>query len=281
MKKIAIIGTGIMGSGMALNFLKKGYTVYVWNRTKDNAENLVAQGAILTTTPKEATEKADMVFEVTANDESSKSVWFGEKGIISGATKDKILIASSTLSVRWIDELIEECVKRSLIFFDMPLTGGRSGAETGTLTLLIGGDRETIEKIKPELDAISNKQRFFGKAGSGTRFKLILNMLAGIHMVGFGEALKLAEANELDLKTVGDALAEQPGGTTTNLTWRDHQNNHQSLNFAVKWIVKDLEYAKEFGMNVETPLLDDVLKKYKEALDKGKGEKNWTVVNTV
>src|SRR3989338_9242957 len=131
MKKIAVIGTGIMGHGMAANFLKHGFEVTVWNRDKKKLKFLIQKGAIAADTPREAAAKADIVFEVTANDESSRSVWLGDDGILSGAHKNITLIVSCTFSVSWIEELARVCADRKITFFDMPLTGGRGGAEAG------------------------------------------------------------------------------------------------------------------------------------------------------
>src|SRR3989344_5536783 len=92
MKTIAVIGTGIMGRGIALNFLKNDYKVIVWNRTKTNLRKFTQKGAQIAKTPKEAVKNADIVFEVTANDQSSEAVWFGKNGILEGADKKKVLI---------------------------------------------------------------------------------------------------------------------------------------------------------------------------------------------
>lgn len=279
MKKIAVIGVGIMGNGIATNFLKKGYAVTVWNRTREKLIDLENLGAKIATTPKEATQNADIIFEVSANDESSKVLWLGNDGILAGMDESKIAITSATLSVKWTDELAKLNSDKNYTFFDMPLTGGRLGAETGQLVLLVGGDEIKLEEIKHDLDAISIKLFYFGKAGSGMRYKLILNMVQGIHIVALGEALKVAKSSGLDIKKVGDALAERPGGTTTNLAWRDYQNEPNPINFSIEWITKDLNYAKQMADGIDTVLLDEVLEKYKKVLNSGLADSDWTAVN--
>lgn len=211
MKKIGVIGTGIMGNAIAKNFLKKGYEVYVWNRKKNKLKNLIKIGSIATRSPFEATQKADIVFEVTANDKSSKLVWIGKNGILSGANSKKVLITCATLSVFWTDKLASICKKKKLTFFDMPMTGSRIGAESGKLTLLVGGDEKKLGTIKKDLGAISEKIIYFGKGGSGMRYKLLLNMLQAIHIIGFGEVIIMAKKMGLNVKAVGNALAERPG----------------------------------------------------------------------
>ncbi len=161
----------------------------------------------------------------------------------------------------------------------MPMTGGRSGAESGQLTLLVGGDQDKLRQIEPDLEAIAHEIKYFGKTGSGMRYKLILNALQAIHILGFGEALRVAKAVGLDEKLVGDALSERPGGTTTNLAWRDYQNEPNPINFSIEWITKDLQYASKMASDTEHPLLDIAQKIYQGAMASGYSHEDWTKVN--
>lgn len=281
MKKIGVVGTGIMGAGIVANYLKNGYQVFIWNRNPERCSLLVKEGAILVPTPKDVAEQSDVVLEVTANDESSREVWYGNEGIIAGADASKFLILSTTTSVAWTDELAEQCESKGYLFFDMPMTGGRIGAETGKLIFLIGGDDQKLAELQDDLKPISEKQIYFGKVGSGIRYKLLLNMLQAIHIVGLGEVLKVASRAGMDIKKVGDALAERPGGTTTNLAWRDYQKTPDPINFSIEWIAKDLKYAKSFADNLSLPLLDDVIAEYQKSIDKGLAQGDWTEVNKV
>lgn len=104
MSKVAVVGLGVMGRGMAANLLKNGHELTVWNRTATRAEPFVAQGAKLARTPAEAA-AADLVFEVTADDQSSREVWLGSDGILQGANSDTVLITAATLSLDWVEEL--------------------------------------------------------------------------------------------------------------------------------------------------------------------------------
>lgn len=278
MQKIGIVGLGIMGRGMADNFLKKGHVVYVWNRTKQVADDLLAKGAVLCSTPAELAQKADIVFEVTANDESSQAVWLGEQGILAGAHANSVLIASATLSVKWTDELIRHCTDKQRTFLDMALTGGRVGAETGALTLLCGGDEVKLEQLRPTLAAIATKVVHFGVAGQGMRYKLILNFLQATHIVALGQALQLAKAHAMDVQKVGDALAERPGGVITGIAWQGYQTEPNPTTFSIEWITKDLSYAKQLAADLDIALLDDVLAEYQKAMTKGHAKKDWTWV---
>ncbi|HZL08051.1 MAG TPA: NAD(P)-dependent oxidoreductase [Candidatus Dormibacteraeota bacterium] len=279
MKRIGVIGTGIMGSGIVANYLKAGYEVTIWNRSAKKTEVLRQAGAVLAATPREVTQQADIIFEVTANDESSQAVWQGADGILAGADKDKVLIASATLSVDWTISLGELCPKQGFTFFDMPLTGGRVAAESGALSLLAGGNEKKLESLKPDLAAISSKVFYFGPAGSGMKYKLVLNGLQAAHIAAFGEAMRLAKAEGLDLSKVGPALCDRPGGAVTNLAWTAYQQDQIPLTFSVDWITKDLEYARQMDTGTELPILDDVLAAYQKVRAAGHGNEDWASIN--
>ncbi len=281
MKKIGVIGLGIMGGGIASNFLQKGYTTYVWNRTQKVADEYSKKGAIVCGSPSEVTQKADIVFEVTADDKSSKSVWLGTNGIFSGADANKVLIACATLSIDWINKLIQLSKTKGFTFFDMAMTGGRIGAESGTLTLLCGGDEFKLEKISSVLKNIATKVIYFGLAGSGMKYKLILNFIQATHVVAFGQAMKIAKAFNMDVKKVGDALAERPGGVITALAWRDYLVEPDPINFSIEWISKDLKYAKKMVNKLDILLLREVLSEYNKAIKKGYAKKDWASINTL
>lgn len=278
MIKIAVLGLGIMGHGIASNFLKHGYELTVWNRSLDKAEDLVARGARLAASVADAVGSADIVLEVTANDESSRGLWLGENGIIARANAAQTLISCATLSVEWVDELAKMCAEKGLTFLDMPMTGSRAGAEGGTMLLLVGGDEQKLNEVKPHLEKIASQVKLFGPAGYGTRIKLVLNCLQAVHLAGFGEAMRLASALGLDEKLTGEMLAEKPGGATTQLAWRDYQNYPAPINFAVEHIAKDETYALRNIDPAQVPLISQTLVAYQRAIDDGHAHDDWTYV---
>jgi 3-hydroxyisobutyrate dehydrogenase-like beta-hydroxyacid dehydrogenase len=278
---VAVVGTGVIGAGMAINLIRHGYEVAVWNRTTEHAGDAVAAGARLAPTPADAVIDAEVVFEATADDESSRSVWLGDDGIVAGSADGSTLISSATLSPGWVAELAGVCATAGRAFLDIPVTGGRAGAETGALVLLAGGDRERLDAIADVLGAVSSSVRHFGPVGSGTRFKLVLNVLQAIHIVGFGEAMSLARAVGLDPDDVGPALVERLGGPVTTMAWAAEQELPPRANFALVWAYKDLRYAEAMAGDVESPMLDAALARLAEADAAGFGDRDWTVVNAV
>ncbi|MGW2403942.1 NAD(P)-dependent oxidoreductase [Streptomyces sp. NPDC001739] len=279
MASVAVVGLGIMGRGMAENLLKNGHEVVVWNRTPERAADLVAAGAVVAGSPAAAVARAEVVFEVTADDTSSREVWLGADGILAGAPAPAVLITSATLSVGWVEELAAACADRGSVFFDMPLTGGATGARTGNLVLLTGGDQEALPPLAPVLDAVSKEVKHFGPAGAGTRFKLVLNALQAIHLAGFGEALRLAEAAGLDTGQVGAALLDRPGGVVTELAWSSYLTPPEPVNFSAEWAHKDLQYAARMAGGLPHPVLDGVLSLFGTALAEGRGKEDWSTVN--
>ena len=281
MKKIGIVGLGIMGQGIATNFLKNGYEVFAWNRTKEVSNSLVESGGVACSNPKEVAEKVELLFEVTANDSSSQAVWQGEHGILAGASKQTICVASSTLSIDWVDQLAGECAKKGITFCDMPMTGGRVGAETGNLTLLCGGDKKVVDGLEPSLKAIAAKVLYFGPVGSGMRYKLILNFLQALHIIGFGQAMNIAKSHNMDLEMVAQSLADRPGGVITGIAQKAYFQEPDPTTFSIDWITKDLQYAKVMAKNLDIPLLENILSIYQDAQGKGYGKKDWASVNTL
>lgn len=277
--KIGVIGLGIMGRGIAQNFLKNGYPVCVWNRTESKATDLQRLGARIFTTPAEVTKNVDILFEVVADDQASRSVWLGNEGILSAANPKQTLIVSSSLSVAWTNELSQLCQRKDLKFLDIPLTGSRKGAENGTLTLLAGGDEQVLNNMRPVLGAISERIFYFGPTPNGMRFKLILNSMQAVQIIALKEALQMAKISGLDLKKVGNVLTETgPGSPTTKLAWTGFQKAPDPENFAVRLIEKDLGYAKEMAADLPTPLLDLARQTFTEAKNRRLADKDWTSI---
>jgi 3-hydroxyisobutyrate dehydrogenase len=283
MKKIGIIGAGIMAAGMAQNFLKHGYEVIVWNRSPEKLEPLIASGAEQGDTPKAVASAADIIIECVSDDEASRSVWLGDQGILSAADRSKVLIASSSLSLNWTDELTKLCKDKNFQFMDMPLTGSRAGAENGTLRLLVGSDKAVLESIRNDLEAVSEKIYHFGPAGSGMRFKLVLNSLIGIHMNAISQAQRLAQKAGIDPQVFGHALIDGsmgPASPSTKLVLDSRNWPEGHVNFTVELLEKDLRYAQEMARqySFDFDLLNDTQTDYEKIKNAGLGKSDVTSI---
>lgn len=286
MKKIGFIGAGIMAAGMAQNFLKAGYQVFIWNRSQERLVPLTAAGAVACATPREVTEQADIIIECVSDDAASREVWTNANGILAGADTTKVLIASSSLSIAWTDELIGLCQAKNYQFLDMPLTGSRAGAENGTLRLLIGGTPETLESIRPDLEKIAEKIYHFGAAGTGMRFKLILNGMMGIHMDAAGQALSIAKKVGVDPDMMAHAFIDgnmSPISPGSKLVFDSKNWPEGHVNFAVQWLEKDMRYGQEMlaGYDTTFNLLDAARADYTKAKDSGLAEEDVTSIRKI
>jgi len=207
MPRVAFIGLGRMGHGMAGRYLDAGFTVTVWNRTRAKAEDLIARGAQWATSPEDAAIDADAVVTMVADDEASRSVWLTTDGAAATMKAGTLAIECSTVSYQHALEMARELRSRGLIYIDCPVTGLPAAAAAGKLTLLVGADPADLERAQPFLAPIGETIRYFGAVGSGTVFKLINNLLGAVQIASLAEGVAMAEQAGLDMQVVAEALA--------------------------------------------------------------------------
>ena len=207
MTKVAFIGLGRMGHGMAGRYLDADFTVAVFNRSKAKAENLIARGARWASSPAEAADGADAVVTMVADDEASRHVWLGKDGAAATMKAGSLAIECSTVSHRHALDMARELRSRGLIYIDCPVTGLPEAAAAGTLTLLVGADAVDLDRAKPYLAPIGNVVRHFGAVGTGTVFKLINNLMGAVQIASLAEGIAMAEQAGLDMNLVAEALA--------------------------------------------------------------------------
>jgi len=205
-QRVAFIGLGRMGHGMAGRYVEAGFEVAVWNRSKAKAEDLIARGARLATSPADAAIDADAVVTMVADDEASRAVWLGENGAASTMKAGTVAIECSTVSHDHVLHLAHELQRRGLTYIDCPVTGLPDAAAAGKLTLLVGAEPADLEKARPYLEPLSTTIRHFGAVGSGTVYKLINNLMGAIQIAGIAEGLAIAEQAGLDMKLVLEAI---------------------------------------------------------------------------
>jgi 3-hydroxyisobutyrate dehydrogenase len=207
MARVAFIGLGRMGHGMAGRYLDAGFAVTVWNRSKAKADDLIARGAQWAASPKVAAADADAVVTMVADDEASRDVWLAKDGAAAAMKAGTLAIECSTVSHAHALAMAREVRARGLVYIDCPVTGLPEAAAAGKLTLLVGADPADLEKARPYLAPISNSIRHFGAVGSGTVFKLINNLLGAVQIASLAEGLAIAEQSGLDMKLVAEALS--------------------------------------------------------------------------
>ncbi len=206
MTKVAFVGLGRMGHGMAGRYLDAGFTVTLWNRSKAKAEDLIARGAQWATSPEDAAIDADAVVTMVADDAASREVWLTKDGAAATMKAGTLAIECSTVSYQHALDMARELHGRGLIYIDSPVTGLPNAAAAGELTLLVGADPADLEKARPFLEPLSSTIRHFGAVGTGTVYKLINNLMGAIQIAGLAEGLAIAEQAGLDMELVLEAI---------------------------------------------------------------------------
>ena len=207
MTRVAFIGLGRMGHGMAGRYLEAGFKVAVWNRSEAKAEDLIARGAQWATSPEDAAIDADAVVTMVADDEASRAVWLTRDGAAANMKAGTLAIECSTVSYRHALDMARELRGRGLVYIDCPVTGLPEAAAAGKLTLLVGADAADLDKARPYLAPLSTTIRHFGAVGTGTVYKLINNLMGAVQIASLAEGIAIAEQAGLDMKLVAEAMA--------------------------------------------------------------------------
>jgi 3-hydroxyisobutyrate dehydrogenase len=259
MKRVAFLGLGRMGSAMASRLLGRGYEVTVYNRTAERAQPLVAAGAKLARTAREACAGAEAIVAMTADDVSSRAMWLGEHGALAADLAPKTLaIECSTLSHGWAMTLAGRVAERGLRYIDSPVTGLPDAAAAGQLTLLVGADNADFDAARPLLDALATRVLHFGRVGAGTVYKLAINLIGSVQIASAAEGLALAERAGLDPKLVVDAIATGQAASpqvVRNTRRMIEGEFSRDIVFTPVLRLKDIDYALQLAesLGVATP----------------------------
>jgi 3-hydroxyisobutyrate dehydrogenase len=247
MAAVAFIGLGRMGVAMARRLLDSGHELRVFNRTLSRADGLVRLGAVQRATPREACAGADAVVSMVTDDQASRAVWYGSDGVLAAnLAPGSFAIECSTLSHDWVLELSAEATRRGLRYIDAPVTGLPAAAAAGELTLLVGAHPEHLSAARPLLAAFSKSIIHFGRVGTGTAYKLLVNMLGAVQIASAAETMAIAEKVGLDLAMVADALATGQAASPQVIrnTRRIADGCHdRDILFTPLLRLKDVEYA--------------------------------------
>lgn len=255
--RVAFLGLGVMGGGMARRLVAAGFPMAVWNRTAAVAEPMRALGATIAATPAEAAASADVVVSMVADDAASWSVWVGPEGALGRVKAGAIVIECSTLSPPWIAELAAHARSRGCDALDAPVTGSKTQAASGELTFLVGGDAAVLERASRVLDAMGRAVVHLGPLGSGARLKLINNFLCGVQAAALAEAVALIERSGLSLDASLAVLQNgAPGSPVVKAASARMASRDYTVNFVLGLMKKDLSYAiaegQRHGVDLET-----------------------------
>ncbi|XP_072040838.1 cytokine-like nuclear factor N-PAC isoform X1 [Amphiura filiformis] len=205
-KKIGFIGLGIMGTGMAMNLIKAGHKVTVWNRTASKCEDFVKAGASQAESVSDLVKQTDIVISMLSDSEALRAVVFGENGILDAMQADKAFVDMTTVDIGTITGVSEAITGKDGRFLEAPLVGSVQQAMEGSLVVLGAGDKTLYDDLQSCFEALGKKSFYLGDVGNGARMKLINNMITGSMMCCFGEGMSLAEKAGLNQSNLLDIL---------------------------------------------------------------------------
>jgi 3-hydroxyisobutyrate dehydrogenase len=257
MVKVAVLGLGIMGSGMARQLIGHGFEVAVWNRSAEKATALAGEGARAASTPADAASGAAIVVAMLSDDDASHRAWLGDNGALAAMAPGSIAIECSTLTINWVRQLAAAATTSRVRFLDAPVTGSKAQAQAGELQFLVGGEADTVEHAAPVFAAMGGGFTLLGPNGSGAILKLVNNFLCGVQVASLAEAVAMIERSGLDSAQAVKILgAGAPGSPLVKAVSQRMLEKAYEPNFFVPLMAKDLAYASEAfsaaGIEVES-----------------------------
>jgi len=212
-RNIGVIGTGIMGEPMARNLLRAGYDVRVNTRTRAKAEALLAEGATWRDSPAHVARDADVVLSVVSDSPDVEAVYLGPGGAAESLHAGTLCIDMSTIAPDVARRVAEEVRARGGAFLDAPISGGKTGAEGGTLAIMVGGCAEDVARAQPLFDVMGKATVHCGPVGSGQLTKLCNQILCGLNLLAVSEAMVFARRVGLDPSVMLDAVSKGAAGS--------------------------------------------------------------------
>ena len=266
---------------MARRLLGAGFPLSVYNRTAEKAASLVAEGARLAESPREAAAGADFIISMVADDNVSRSLWLGEHGALSDASSGTIVIESSTVTTAWISELSQAAQAKGVEILDAPVTGSKTQAASGELNFLVGGSEAALDRARPLFTAMGRSAVRVGPTGSGALLKLINNFLCGVQAASLAEALTLIENAGLDRATATQILANgAPGSPLLKTLLPRMMGPDYTPHFHLSLMRKDLEYSLKEGerRGVRLATARTALEAFERAVASGRGMQDVSAV---
>ena len=277
MKRIGFIGLGVMGGGIAGSLLKAGYDLTIWSRNPDQGKPFVKRGAKAAPSIAAAVNDAEVVMYSLSDDRAIDQVVFGPGGVLSSVSPGQIVLDCTTVHPDTSRRESQAYAKKGVEFLDVPVFGSRNEAASGGLWVLVGGSRQTFERVRPILDAIGATVHYMGESGNGAAMKLVGNLIVASQLQALGEAMVLAtkaglnSEDVLGVLKVTDFRSPILSGVGAAMVKRDF-----STNFALKHLLKDANLIDRFAQDLNSPIPAGaaIRETIKSAVNQGWGEEN-------
>ncbi len=275
LKKIGFIGTGVMGGSIVKHLLNAGHEVTVYTRTKSKADVLIALGAKWANTPAEASKNQQIVFTMVGYPKDVEEVYNGLQGVFSAANPGTIVVDMTTSEPTLAKKLYEQAKEKSIHSLDAPVSGGDIGAQNGTLSLMVGGDKDVFEEMKSIFKVFGQNIVYQGVAGSGQHTKMCNQIAIASGMIGVCESIAYGLNAGLNLDDVLKSITAGAAGSwsLSNLAPRMLKED-LAPGFYIKHIIKDMKIALDEAerMNLQLPGLSLAKSMYDKLQEEGYGD---------
>lgn len=276
MANLGFLGLGLMGAPMARHLIEAGHQVAVWTHSPGKAEAFAAEkGAFACKSPAEVASKSECVFFCVGDSAMSTELCLGKDGLIEGAKPGTVIVDASTVAPSASRKLSVAFAAKGVHFLDAPCTGSRPGAESGNLTFMVGGDKDSFERVKPFMEAMGKKMFYCGGPGLGLHAKLTQNLVLSNLLNAFNEGLVLSTKAGVDpdlMLEILDNSAAKSGLISFKAPFVFRRDF--STNFSVKWMHKDIGLMLDSAAELDVPLPLTALTRqmFQAAISKGHGE---------
>ena len=255
MANLGFVGLGVMGSRMVKRLLDAGHQVAGYNRTKSKAQWLLDAGMQWADTPRTVAQSADIIFSMVTNTTALRTVAEGPDGLVAGLSEGKVYVDMSTVSPAYSQELAKKVAEKGAVMLDAPVSGSVITLESGTLSIMVGGDPEVFERVKPILLDIGPKVTHVGRNGLAVTMKIATNLSLAVQMLAFSEGVLIAEKSGIKRETAVEVLLNSVIASPM-VKYRGPfvLDMPAEAWFNVNMMQKDMNLALELGRQLDIPL---------------------------
>jgi len=279
--KIGFMGLGIMGSRMAANLQKHGYSLVVFNRTRAKAEPLLGPCGTFSDSPAKLAEQADVLLTMLAHPDAVEQAALGADGFLNRLRPNALWVDCSSVNPSFSKKMAAEAARREVHFVDAPVTGSAPAAAEAKLIFWVGADMADLERIRPLLLCMGNKIVHTGGHGTGTSMKMVINLLLGTGMAAFAEAMALGEGLGLTSKMLFDSLLGTPAVAPFLASKREKiESGNYEAEFPLRWMQKDMHLASvsAYESGAAMPLTNVTKEVYRLAMRGGHETEDFSAV---
>jgi 3-hydroxyisobutyrate dehydrogenase and related beta-hydroxyacid dehydrogenases len=281
MKKIGFIGIGVMGGPIVNHILNAGYEVFGYSRTKIKVQEQITNGMNWCDTTSDVVKNTDIIFTMVGFPADVEEVYLDSDGLLANSTPNQIFIDLTTSQPTLAKKIAQIATEKSAFALDAPVTGGDVGAKNGTLAMMVGGDKNAFEIVKPILELFTNKIFYFGSAGNGQHAKMANQTVIASNLVGMAEGLAYAETAGLDMESMLEILCNGAAGS-----WQLTNNGPKALvddfnpGFFSKHFLKDMKIALSEAetLGLKLPSLKTTASSFEEIVADGDGDLGTQVI---